>query len=364
MTQNPHKRYTVYCRISPDGRVYVGCTYQTLEQRSGPFGERYADNKRFYEAIQKYGWESFRTEVILVTDSLEEASQAELAKIKEYDATNPDKGFNLRNQCYMQNPEYSENLSKAVKSSFTDEVRARKSESMKKYYSNPENAEFHKKRVHRVIDNPEVRARLIAANRRNLAKPEVIAKISKSIREVWTDEKRRIHGEMIKEKLSDPAVRSRISEGTKSGLASPEVRKKMSEAQSEKWNNPEFRERQLVAIREACNTPEHRKRISEAGKIAQNRPEVKAKLSAAFSGLVFINNGIKNKRVKESEVEHYVSTGNWVRGKLPMGPRGPIDKLKNRTWIHKDDKAIMVSGVELQSYLESGWERGRGKLKK
>lgn len=357
------KKYKVYKRTAPDGRVYIGCTSQTLELRAGKGGCNYQTNARLWEAIQQFGWDTFKTELILETDDLEKAAAAELSAIEQYRATNPEFGFNSRSQSYVIDPDFPERLSSAIKAGMTNEVRQRMSASMKEFYQSEENREFHRKRTLRITNRPEVRERLIQAIKRNNTKPEVRQKIRESVIKYWTEERRRTQSELSKQRLASTEVRSRISEGTKRGLASPEVRKKMSEAQKTKWADPEYHARTQAAMKAACNTEEYRKHVSEVGKIAQNRPEVKAKISAAFSGLVFINNGVKNKRVKEAEVEHYVATGKWVRGKLPMGPRGPIDKLKNRTWIHKDGKAIMVPGVELQSYLNSGWVQGRGRLK-
>ena len=357
------KKYKVYKRIAPDGRIYVGCTAQTLIKRSGADGSGYRDNAELWEAIQKFGWNNFVSEILLETEDAELAAETETEYIKKHNTTDSRYGFNKRIQTYITDDDYSERLSKAIKEGTTEESRKQRSESIRRFYANPENREFHRNRILRITNRPEVREKLIQAIKRNNAKPEVRQKIRESVLRYWTEERRREQSELSRQRLASTEVRSRISEGTKRGLASPEVRKKMSDAQHEKWNNTEFREKQVVAIRAACSTPEYRQHVSEAGKIAQNRPEVKAKISAAFSGLVFINNGVKNKRVKESEVERYVATGDWVRGKLPTGPRGPIDKLKNRTWIHKDGKAIMVPGVELQSYLADGWQKGRGKLK-
>jgi hypothetical protein len=356
------KKYKVYKRIAPDGRIYVGCTAQTLIKRSGADGSGYRDNVELWEAIQKFGWDNFVSEILLETEDAELAAETETKYIKKYNTTDSRYGFNKRIQTYITDDDYSERLSKAIKEGTTEESRKQRSESIRRFYANPENREFHRQRIRRTLAKPEVRERLIQAIERNNAKPEVRQKIRESVLRYWTEE-RKEQSELSRQRLAPTEVRSRISEGTKRGLASPEVREKMSEAQKTKWADPEYHARTQAAMKAACNTEEHRKNVSKAQKVAQNRPEVKAKISAAFSGLVFINNGVKNKRVKEAEVEHYVATGDWVRGKLPMGPRGPIDKLKNRTWIHKDGKAIMVPGIELQSYLDSGWVRGRGKLK-
>lgn len=357
------KKYKVYKRIAPDDRVYVGCTSQSLELRAGKDGCNYQTNVRLWEAIQQFGWDAFRTELILETDDLEEAAASELAAIEQYQATNPEFGFNSRSQSYVTDPAFPERLSSAIKEGMTDAVRQRMSASMKEYYQSEENREFHRMRVHRVIYRPDVRLKLTEANRRNLAKPEVREKLRQAVKKYWTPERRQEHSARITERLADEDTRRKISEGTKKGLASSETRQKMSEASKVKWADPEYHARTQAAMKAVCNTEEHRKSVSEAQKVAQNRPEVKAKLSSAFTGLIFINNGTCSKRVTQAEAEQLISTGNWTKGRLRYGPRGPIAKLKGRVWVHKDLDSKFIEECELQSYLDSGWVRGRGRLK-
>lgn len=256
--------FTIYKYTSSENKVYIGCTKHSLRYRAGISGRGYKTKSRFWDAIVRLGWESFIPEILATTNDAEEAARIELKFIQDYQATNPQFGYNSENVGYSQ---------------------------------------------------------------------------------------------------KDDNYVNKVSEGTKRGLASEETRKKMSEAQYAKWANPEYRLKTQQAMKLACNTEEHRKNVSEAQKIAQNRPEVKAKISAAFSGLVFINNGVKNKRVKEAEVERYLATGDWVRGKLPMGSRGPIEKLQRKKWVHRGTESRFVDEDELQSYLADGWQKGRGKLK-
>lgn len=254
------KKYKVYKRIAPDGRVYIGCTTQNLAARAGVGGLGYRQQSRFWAAIQEFGWAAFTTEIILITDSEREAHLAEINAIIEYDATNPDKGFNTERKGYFD-------ISEAT------------------------------------------------------------------------------------------------SKGTVTALKPPEVRAKMSAAQYEKWSNPEYRARTQAAMKAACNTPEHKAKLSKIGKEVQNRPEVKAKLSSAFSGLIFINNGFYSKRVTAAEAEQLIATGDWVKGRMSHGARGPVKKLQDRVWINKDGASKFVEQSELQEYLDSGWKKGRGKLK-
>ncbi len=261
MMKKEQRKYKVYKRIAPDGRVYIGCTVQNLAARAGIGGLGYRQQARLWAAIQEFGWAAFTTEIILITDSEKEAHLAEINAIIECDATNPDKGFNTE---------------------------------MKGYFDN-----------------------------------------SKS-----------------------------TSMGTVRALKSPEVRAKMSAAQYEKWSNPEYRAKTQAAMKAACNTPEHKAKMSEVGKEAQNRPEVKSKLSSAFSGLIFINNGFYSKRVTAAEAEQLIATGEWSRGRLPSGPRGPVKKLQDRVWINKEGVSKFIEQAELQKYLDAGWLSGRGTLNK
>lgn len=356
------KKYKVYKRIAPDGRIYVGCTAQTLIKRSGADGSGYRDNVELWEAIQKFGWNNFVSEILLETEDARLAAETETEYIKKYDTTNPRYGFNKRIQTYITDDDYSERLSRAIKEGTTEESRKQRSGSIRRFYANPENREFHRQRIRRTLAKPEVRERLIQAIKRNNAKPEVRQKIRESVLRYWTEERREEQSELSRQRLASTEVRNKISEGTKRGLASPEVRAKISAAQYEKWSNPEYRDRTQAAMKAACNTPEHKARMSEVGKEAQNRPEVKAKLSSAFSGLIFINNGFYSKRVTASEAEQLIATGEWNRGRLPSGARGPVKKLQDRVWINKEGVSKFVEQFELQEYLDAGWLLGRGKL--
>ena len=353
--------YRVYKRTAPDGRVYIGCTSQPLQVRAGSSGKGYQENAEFWEAIQEFGWDNFTHEILLETEDRELAARTEIEYIQKYNSTDLQYGFNKRIQTYITDEGYSARLSKAIKEGTTEKSRSQRSESLKRYYLDPENREFHRKRMLRVINRPEVREKLRKASIRNNARPEVKAKIKESLRKYWTDERRAQHGEMIKAKLAPEDVRLKISEGTKQGLSSAETRRKMSDAQYTKWADPEYRERVTKSMKVACNTPEHRKKVSEAQKVAQNRPEVKAKISKAFTGFIFINNGIVNKRVYEEEAQKLIATGEWRRGKLPMGPRK--NKSEPKIWIHRSDESKMILPTDLPQYQAVGWELGRGKLK-
>lgn len=97
--------YTIYKRTTPDGRVYIGKTTQTIKKRAVGNGNGYKNNEAFYAAIQKYGWENVESSILATTDSEEESVILESKYIKLYDSTNPEKGYNKSlGNYYTENP--------------------------------------------------------------------------------------------------------------------------------------------------------------------------------------------------------------------------------------------------------------------
>lgn len=88
--------YTVYEHINKtNGKRYIGVTKQKPERRWAN-GRGYIHNQHFYQAIKKYGWEE-GFEHRIICSNLEEDAAYEMEKIliKQYDLTNPDKGYNI-----------------------------------------------------------------------------------------------------------------------------------------------------------------------------------------------------------------------------------------------------------------------------
>ena len=79
--------YTVYIHKCPNNKVYVGITSQKVEKRWKQ-GSTYKDNKHFYNAIKKYGWNNIEHIVLFTNLSDKEAFVKEQELIKEYDKNN------------------------------------------------------------------------------------------------------------------------------------------------------------------------------------------------------------------------------------------------------------------------------------
>lgn len=86
--------YKIYIHTAPNGKKYVGQTCQRLERRWRN-GGGYVRNAYFYRAIQKYGWENFKHEVVLLCADLKEANEKEKQLIAELKTNDPKFGYNI-----------------------------------------------------------------------------------------------------------------------------------------------------------------------------------------------------------------------------------------------------------------------------
>lgn len=87
------RNYTVYMHIAPSGKRYIGVTSMPVEKRWQK-GKGY-QNQIFYHAIQKYGWNNLKHEILFQNLTREEAEQKEIELIAFYDTTNRNKGYNI-----------------------------------------------------------------------------------------------------------------------------------------------------------------------------------------------------------------------------------------------------------------------------
>lgn len=87
--------YTVYKHTSPSGKVYIGITSKTVEERWQK-GRGYK-GQVFYYAIQKYGWDNIKHEIIATGLTKEEAENMEIDLIAKYKSTNARHGYNVQN---------------------------------------------------------------------------------------------------------------------------------------------------------------------------------------------------------------------------------------------------------------------------
>ena len=88
------KRNCVYKHTSPSNKVYIGITCREPEKRWGKDGKKYSGNEYFTNAINKYGWDNFKHEILFEDLSKEEACQKEIELIAYYRSNEHDFGYN------------------------------------------------------------------------------------------------------------------------------------------------------------------------------------------------------------------------------------------------------------------------------
>lgn len=89
--------FCVYKHTCPNGKVYIGITSQTVNDRWRN-GKGYTKAQtRFYNAIQKYGWENIKHEVLFEGLTKEQAEQKEIELIAEYQSNQKEHGYNIAN---------------------------------------------------------------------------------------------------------------------------------------------------------------------------------------------------------------------------------------------------------------------------
>jgi group I intron endonuclease len=88
--------YKVYKYTSPSNKVYIGQTKRPLNKRScGSSGKGYKHCSRFYDAIQKYGFENFQIEILKDNLDKESADFWEEYYINEYKSNDEKYGYNI-----------------------------------------------------------------------------------------------------------------------------------------------------------------------------------------------------------------------------------------------------------------------------
>ena len=108
--------YTVYQhRNKINGKVYIGITMQTPEQR-WRHGEGYKSSPHFYAAIQKYGWDNFEHNTLFQNLTKEEACKKEQELIAKYNSMNREYGYNSTSggDIFVMNEETKQKISQSL----------------------------------------------------------------------------------------------------------------------------------------------------------------------------------------------------------------------------------------------------------
>lgn len=88
--------YTVYKHTFPNNKIYIGITSVDVKKRWAN-GRGYKDRNLVGKAINKYGWENVKHEILFENLSKEKAELKEIELIKKYKSNNRHFGYNVQN---------------------------------------------------------------------------------------------------------------------------------------------------------------------------------------------------------------------------------------------------------------------------
>ena len=90
--------YKVYMYTNVhNGKIYIGQTKNSLSDRAQRNVSNYRESTRFYNAILKYGWDSFVSRILCDGLTGDEANSFEEYYICFYNSTDPAIGYNIAN---------------------------------------------------------------------------------------------------------------------------------------------------------------------------------------------------------------------------------------------------------------------------
>lgn len=131
-------------------KVYIGITCQKPKVRWNN-GNGYSYNNHFFRAIQSVGWGGFTHEILFENLSEQEALRIEEKLIEDYDATNPEKGYN-----HLKNSYSPPIISEKGREKIQEINHRKKGRTMQEITGNPEWANSKKgKTMQEITGNPE-----------------------------------------------------------------------------------------------------------------------------------------------------------------------------------------------------------------
>lgn len=205
--------------------------------------------------------------------------------------------------------ETKQKLSVIVKNSWTEELKAQRSEEMKKKWQDPEYRESQTAKIAEVERSEEKRKQK-----------------SKKGKEVWNR---------------------------------PEYKQKQQDKSFSKYTD-EVKSKMKNKRKEYANSDRGRKQLSETQKKVMENSEVRKKISDKISGRKWYHNPLlgKSKALPENEIQKYIDLG-WIEGRL--SGRKNTKKRPAVRWMTnietKETRQIFLNQVD--NYLYAGWIVGR-----
>lgn len=142
--------FVVYKHTCPNNKVYIGITKVNPIKRWSK-GRGYINNIHFYRAIQKYGWDSIKHEIVCSELTEDEAKKIEIALISAYNSVNPLYGYNQTlggdYRCKMSEEVRQKMISKLKGQVRTEEQKLRYKEAARRRPKREHLSEEHKDNI-------------------------------------------------------------------------------------------------------------------------------------------------------------------------------------------------------------------------
>lgn len=108
-----------------NGKVYIGQTSTSLEQRAQKDGKNYRESPKFYNAIMKYGWDAFTPTIIDTAETQDDANELEILYISKYMSTDDAFGYNVSpgGSCGNLSEESRAKISEKAKERYRDKTK-------------------------------------------------------------------------------------------------------------------------------------------------------------------------------------------------------------------------------------------------
>lgn len=250
-----NRKYFVYRHVAPNGKMYVGITSKSNPiQRWGTNGIHYKNNKHFWNAIQKFGWDNFSHIIVAHGLSVDTACHLEEYLIKKYDSMTTG---------------YNQTSGGVCPTEVTDEIRGTISEKVRKYHNSlPEGAWSNKFKGHYVSDVT----------------------------------KKKISNKSVGRRKSQETIDKQVS--TFKANLTPDIRYRMGSSLRGKHLSEATKEKIRIA-----NT---------GRKVSQSTKELIGKLSREryfYTTYVWVNNGNIETEIDSTKLSDYLSNG-YQKGRL------------------------------------------------
>lgn len=321
------KLFKVYVHTSPKGKRYVGITCKSTHERWGLGGNLYKENIHFWNAIQKYGWDNFKHEIVACDLSLEDACELEKELIAKYDTMNPECGYNHTTGGNWSTPD--------------DATRKKLSRAVKRRCADPE---YRRKMSEQLMGHPvsaETRQKISDATKGKKRSEEFCQK--QRIRMLTLTEEQRSkyrgHSSWCKGLTKDTDERVR----------------RISEAQKGKPKFTEEDKRRLSAI--------HKKRYEDGydpmwvnngvieTSIQRGDPIPEGFVAGRLSVLdTYIHKGTESKKINHEDLDAYIADG-WERGRPAEIGETIRKSLQKMHWEY--DGMRFETAPQLAQYLRS-----------